>query len=39
MHANFNCSIHDDPHDMSPYEQWTGEKPDLQKKLCYPLGP
>ena len=34
IHARFNGNIHDEPHGMSTYKQWSGEKPDLQK---YPI--
>ena len=34
IHANFNGSMHADHHGMSPFEQWSGENPDLQR---YPM--
>ena len=37
MHSNFNCSAHA-AHGMSPFKQWTGEKPDLQKYPMLPFG-
>ena len=38
MHANFSGSVHDEHHRMSPFELWTGERPDLRRYPMLPYG-
>ena len=37
VQPNFNDIIHDYPYGMSPYAQWTGEKPDLRNYYLFGL--